>query len=40
MMFLDYENKIYFNAHRAFTREYVLELFDDFQLLDENTIIA
>jgi SAM-dependent methyltransferase len=33
---VDSENKVYFNAHRAFTREYVLELFDDFQLLDEK----
>lgn len=30
------KNKIYFNAHRAFTREYILELFDGFELLDEK----
>lgn len=33
---VDKENKIYFNAHRAFTREYVLELFDGFEVLDEK----
>ena len=33
---VDSENKIYFNAHRAFTREYVLELFDGFEIVDEK----
>ena len=33
---VDIENKIYFNAHRAFTREYVLELFDGFKLMEEK----
>lgn len=33
---VDHENKIYFNAHRAFTREYILELFDGFEVLDEK----
>ena len=33
---VDRENKIYFNAHRAFTRDYILELFDGFELLDEK----
>jgi SAM-dependent methyltransferase len=33
---VDCQNKVYFNAHRAFTREYVLELFDGFHLLDEK----
>lgn len=33
---VDSENKIYFNAHRAFTRDYILELFDGFELLDEK----
>ena len=33
---VDNENKIYFNAHRAFTREYILELFDGFELLEEK----
>ena len=33
---IDNKNKIYFNAHRAFTREYVLELFNGFTLLDEK----
>jgi SAM-dependent methyltransferase len=33
---VDSENKIYFNAHRAFTREYILELFSGFKILDEK----
>lgn len=33
---VDTENKIYFNAHRAFTRKYILELFDGFEVLDEK----
>ena len=33
---IDSENKIYFNAHRAFTRKYILELFDNFRVLDER----
>jgi len=33
---VDSENKIYFNAHRAFTREYLLELFCGFKILDEQ----
>lgn len=33
---IDNENKIYFNAHRAFTRDYILELFQDFKVLDEK----
>lgn len=33
---VDNENKIYFNAHRAFTREYILELFNGFEILDEK----
>lgn len=35
---VDNENKIYFNAHRAFTRDYILELFYDFEILDEKYI--
>ncbi len=35
---VDSENKIYFNAHRAFTREYILELFDGFCLIEEKYI--
>jgi len=35
---VDSENKIYFNAHRAFTREYLLELFDGFEVIDEKYI--
>ena len=30
------ENIIYFNAHRAFTRDYILSLFNDFELLEEK----
>ncbi len=33
---VDCENKVYFNAHRAFTRDYILELFEGFQLLEEK----
>ncbi|MHA3098251.1 DUF268 domain-containing protein [Acinetobacter brisouii] len=33
---VDDDNKIYFNAHRAFTRSYILELFCDFEVLDEK----
>jgi len=33
---VDKENKIYFNAHRAFTRDYILSLFDGFQLIEEK----
>jgi len=33
---VDDDNKIYFNAHRAFTREYILELFDGFEILEEK----
>lgn len=33
---VDSENKIYFNAHRAFTREYLLSLFLDMELLEEK----
>ncbi len=33
---VDSENKIYFNAHRAFTRDYILELFNDFTIIEEK----
>lgn len=33
---VDKENKIYFNAHRSFTRAYILELFEEFEVLDEK----
>lgn len=33
---VDNENKIYFNAHRAFTRDYILELFYGFELIEEK----
>jgi len=35
---VDEENRIYFNAHRAFTREYVVDLFHDMLLVDEKYI--
>lgn len=35
---IDNANKIYFNAHRAFTREYLLELFNDLTLIEEKYI--
>lgn len=35
---VDIENTIYFNAHRAFTREYVLELFQSIKLISEKYI--
>ena len=33
---IDNNNKVYFNAHRAFTREYVLNLFMNFSLMEEK----
>lgn len=33
---IDRENTIYFNAHRAFTKSYIVELFTDFELLEEK----
>ncbi len=36
---VDTDNKIYYNAHRAFTREYILELFlDDCEVIEEKYI--
>ena len=35
---VDDDNRIYFNAHRAFTREYILELFNDMKLIEEKYI--
>lgn len=35
---VDAENKVFFNAHRAFTREYVLELFKGLKLAEEKYI--
>jgi SAM-dependent methyltransferase len=35
---VDSYNKIYFNAHRAFTRDYIMELFEGFEILDEKYI--
>lgn len=33
---VDDKNKIYFNAHRAFTRDYILSLLNDFSLIEEK----
>lgn len=33
---VDNVNRVYFNAHRAFTRDYILELFEDFSIVDEK----
>lgn len=33
---VDSKNKVYFNAHRAFTRDYILELFTGFSLIEEK----
>ena len=33
---IDTENKVYFNAHRAFTREYILSLFSTLTLVEEQ----
>ena len=30
------KNKIYFNAHRTFTRGYILELFKGFKVVEEK----
>ncbi|MBP6858737.1 MAG: DUF268 domain-containing protein [Candidatus Pacebacteria bacterium] len=35
---VDAENKVFFNAHRAFTRDYVLELFKGLMLAEEKYI--
>jgi SAM-dependent methyltransferase len=35
---VDIENRIYFNAHRAFTRAYILELFNHCELIEERYI--
>lgn len=35
---VDDSNKIYFNAHRAFTRKYILQLFKDLDLVEEKYI--
>jgi Caenorhabditis protein of unknown function, DUF268 len=35
---VDQECRIYFNAHRAFTRDYILKQFDDLQLVEEQYI--
>jgi SAM-dependent methyltransferase len=35
---IDSENRTYFNAHRAFTRQYILNLFKDLKLVEEKYI--
>jgi SAM-dependent methyltransferase len=35
---VDEENRVYFNAHRAFTREYIIDLFHDMKLIEEKYI--
>ncbi|MEI8232353.1 MAG: DUF268 domain-containing protein [bacterium] len=35
---VDTENRIYFNARRAFTRDYILTLFEDCRLVEEKYI--
>ena len=35
---VDDENKIYFNAHRAFTRDYMLKMFSPLELVEEKYI--
>ena len=35
---VDKENKIYFNAHRSFTRDYILSMFSSLQLVEEKYI--
>jgi hypothetical protein len=33
---VDCKNKVYFNAHRAFTRDFILSLFEGYELLEER----
>lgn len=35
---IDNENKVYFNAHRAFTRDYIIKLFSPLTLAEEKYI--
>ncbi len=35
---VDSENKVYFNAHRAFTRQYILEQFAPMKLIEEKYV--
>jgi len=35
---VDVECRVYFNAHRSFTRDYVMELFKDMELIEERYI--
>ncbi|MHB8660317.1 MAG: DUF268 domain-containing protein [Minisyncoccota bacterium] len=35
---IDMENKVYFNAHRALTRNYLLKLFESLRLMEERYI--
>ena len=33
---VDRENKVFFNAHRTFTRNYIVSMFSEFDILDEK----
>lgn len=35
---IDKENNLYYNAHRSFTRDYIIELFNDLSLMEEKYI--
>ena len=35
---VDAENRVYFNAHRAFSRDYILQLFSALKLVEEKYI--
>lgn len=35
---VDNENRVYFNAHRAFSRDYILNLFKDLSLIEEKYV--
>ncbi len=35
---IDNENKVYFNAHRAFTRDYIIKLFSPLTLVEEKYV--
>lgn len=37
---IDNKNKVYFNAHRAFTRDYILQLFSPLTLVEEKYIYS
>ena len=37
---VDAECRVYFNAHRTFTRQYVLEMFSELELIEERYIYS